>query len=149
MTGRGLSGASRNPTFFCVRELTNAKRPQFTSEAGSFDSPESQARIGGHHIVDEHHAALKLRGKQFLLFLLACPNAGPQSVNAIVGHLDRLAFIAHAKNRRDRSENLFPINGRFSGNIDEYRRLIEKAWPLEPISARQQFCSCCYRFTDL
>src|SRR5437762_13070013 len=83
MTGRGLSGASRNPNCFCIRELTNAKRPQFTSEAGSFDSPERQARIGGDHIVDEHHAALKLRGKQFLLFLLACPNAGPQSVNAI------------------------------------------------------------------
>src|SRR5260221_17785 len=53
-----------------------------------FDAPEGDAWVGGDHLVDEHHAGLKLVDEPFAFAFVGGPGAGAEAETAIVVEAD-------------------------------------------------------------
>src|ERR1051326_8911988 len=92
---------------FDVRELSDAVNAQLSAEAGGFHAAEGQARIGGHHFIDEHHTGFDLVGEALALLRIIGPGAGAEAKPAVVDDGDRLIDIFDAKHTRHRTEQLF------------------------------------------
>src|SRR6266498_3977664 len=135
----------RNPNRFRVCEFANAGSAKLAAKAGTFYAAERQTRIGCDQRVDENHSSLQFRREKFLLGGIVCPRARREAECGVVCELDRLGCVAHAKNRRDRTENFFAVSRRFFWYIDKNSWLVKKSRAMNPISARQQFCTICDR----
>ncbi len=82
-----------------------------------FDAPEGDAWVGGDHLVDEHHAGLKLVDEAFAFAFVGGPGAGAEAETAIVGEADGFVDVFHAKQHRDWSEKFLAVGGRFFWDI--------------------------------
>src|SRR5581483_7137051 len=134
---------------FDVGELANAERAQFAAEAGLFDAAERQARIGGHHGVDERLAGLDLVDEAVLLGGVGGPDARAEAVGRVVGDRDRLVERADAEQERHRPEDLLAANRRTRRKIRERGGRVIKARPVDRAAADEQARAVVDRALDL
>src|SRR5581483_12144110 len=98
-------------------ELAKAERPELAAMSGPLHAAERHTRVGSNHLVDEHHSSFDFVGEPLLLGRIVGPGAGAQTEAAVVGDSNRFVDILDAKYRRDGTEQLLAIGGRFFRNV--------------------------------
>src|SRR5947207_15280383 len=89
-----------NPHRLGVHEFPDSMLPQLASVARVLDPAERNARVGRHHLVDEHHARVDLISEALTFQGIVSPRALPETEASTVGDLNRLIDFRHAEHAR-------------------------------------------------
>ena len=147
-TGRPTGGSWQTPSRCCnsashhatphrlhIHELADAVGAQLAPVPRPLGAAERQARVGGHHPVDEHHSRFELVDEPALLGFVVGPRAGAQPELSVVRQPDGLFDSIRAVERRHRSEQLLAVRGRVLRHIRQHRGRVVVARPVEPLPA--------------